>query len=341
MAEIRTLGLSGFDREEEAAFRDLFDRCAGSGWRLASEAEADALLIDFDSMYGQMAWLKVQDGQRPIAALTAAGRADTDFLLQRPVSADSLKTLLQAIAAALSPDQAGAASPPAEVLVASDPAQSDPPTEPTPTDLPPADPAAPTPVAAAEPAPPAAGHVLAEWLQPGAFPGPVQLAGAEPALVIDPVGNSYLGSSALKPYAAHCRGEIAADRWQALTAAEFEQVTSSLASQPLNRLRWLAGLCSHDGRLGPELATAERFKLTRWPQSEREFPKHFRIATAMLKQPGSVDEIAAASGASSAEVADFINACHAIDVIEAERPEIATAEAGGKPGLMNRLRGKG
>jgi hypothetical protein len=324
MAEIRTLGLAGFDREEEAAFRELFDRSASSGWRLGSEAEACALLIDLDSMYGQMAWLKSHGSGRPIAALTAAPHADTDFLLQRPASSGTVAALLQSIEAALAPRGTVAVAPTAPI---GEPAAV--PAEPAPAPARPAIPALPS-------------RSLSDYLRPGVLPGPVRLADAEPPLVIDPIAGTYLGGSPLKPLAAHCRGEIAADRWQALTPHEFERLAAELGgTQPLNRLRWLAGLCGRDGALGPELTAATGFKLAKWPQSEREFPKHFRIATAMLKQSGSIDAIAAASGATPADVANFINACHAIGMIEAEgiEPDPA-ADTEARSGLMSRLRGK-
>ena len=99
MARIRTLGLSGFSRDDETVFRELFQAAAVPGWQIGPEADAAALLIDFDSMYGQMAWLRAQGSGRPIAALTVALRADTDFLLQRPASAVSLRELLQQLGA--------------------------------------------------------------------------------------------------------------------------------------------------------------------------------------------------------------------------------------------------
>ena len=58
----------------------------------------------------------------------------------------------------------------------------------------------------------------------------------------------------------------------------------------------------------PGTSPNAKFKLIKWPQSEREFPKHFRIATVMMKGPASLTEIAEQSGASLAEVTDFVNA---------------------------------
>ena len=93
-----------------------------------------------------------------------------------------------------------------------------------------------------------------------------------------------------------------------LDAAAAEAALASAGDpQPLSRLTWLLALGGGDGRLGSHGAQT-RFQLGKWPQVEREFPKHFRIATVMLKAPATVSEIALASGASEAEVADYVNA---------------------------------
>jgi hypothetical protein len=346
MAEIRTLGLSGFDRAEEAAFRALFDRAAGSRWQLGPEADADALLIDFDSMYGQMAWLKAaQDAERPIAALTASPRAATDFLLQRPVTVERLADLLAGLDAVLSghpiPARTAPEGEPSETRQTTEHGGDAP--EPHDTAVTAAPAHQPEPAPRAPAPPPSRARPLLEYLRRGGLPGAVRLAGAEPPLAIDPIGDTYVGGSALKPLAVHCRQPIEPDRWEAITPAEFERMKAAAGgTQPLNRLRWLAGLCAFGGALDPRLADASRFKLARWPQSEREYPKHFRIATAMLKQSGDLDELAAASGAGRDEVADFVNACHAIGMVEIEGPNVETApEPAARGGLMSRLRGKG
>jgi hypothetical protein len=367
MAELRTLGLSGFDRDEEAAFRALFDATAVPGWSLVHEREAGALLIDVDSIYGQMGWLQAQGSGRPVAACTVAMRANADFVLRRPLTAEGLATLLQELETAVPPKhvsgvsravgaapaasstavpaQAPQAPPPATEQKAAEPApastEAAPPTAPAPpasVETPPTPP--PAPIAA--PTPVARKKRLHDFLEPGALPGPVRLVGAEPLLAFDPNAFTYAGGQSLKPLVVHCTREIAVGDWQAVTAAEYTALKNEAGgTQPMARLRWLAALCAFDGVLGPGLVGAERFKLTKWPQSEREFPRHFKIATALLKQFCSLDELAATSGASRAEVADFINACHAISMIEAEGQPVAAAsdpKSGG--GLMNRIRGR-
>jgi hypothetical protein len=369
MAELRTLGLSGFDRDEEAAFRQVFDAAAVPGWVLVAEQDANALVIDFDSMYGQMGWLKAQGTGKPIAACTVGMRADTDFLLRRPLTVEGLAELLARMESAVRPRHVTGQQPavggarPARPAAAADgaaprprvtgPQPAVPAVAPPPSARPAATVAVP-PAAATTPATTASAPAataaaatpkrLLDYLDPARLPGPVRLGDAEPVLALDPHAFTYAGGAALKPLMVHCAREIAPAEWRALSPAEYTALkTGQGGTQPLTRLRWLAALCTWNGALCPELLGATRFKLSKWPQSEREFPKHFKIATTLLKHASTLEELAAASGASRGEVADFINACHAIGMIEAEGlPEAAPAPAdpAARGSLMDRLRGR-
>ena len=62
--------------------------------------------------------------------------------------------------------------------------------------------------------------------------------------------------------------------------------------------------------------TVTQYRLTRWARTEREFPKHFRIATAMMRGPATIAEIAEAAQVPHADVADFINANLAVGYAE-------------------------
>lgn len=334
MGQARRLALLGLERDEEASLGSLMGSLSavdGIAWQVGSEAEADALLIDIDSMYGQMSWLRAQGGPRPIIALTAASRADADARLARPVTAAAMTEALAAIAPKLGPARAVASASPAPAAAPAAPAKSAP-----------AAPAAVAPAIdpppAAEPEPPRPRQLL-DFLRPGQLPGAVRLRDAEPPLVVDTTRRSYLGGSALKPYLPLAAVELDAERWEAITPHEYDRLKSDLGEQPLARLQWLAGLGASRGKLLPELATALRFKLSKYPTTEREFPKHIRIATSMLKQPSTAEEIAASSGQPVEDVIDFINACAAIDLLEAEFPAAASeASEAAKGGLLGRLR---
>src|SRR3546814_15531102 len=72
---------------------------------------------------------------------------------------------------------------------------------------------------------------------------------------------------------------------------------------------WSSDVSSSDlGELLPGYDPDGSYKLNKWPQTEREYPRHFRIATAMMKGPATLAEIAGASGMPVADVADFVNA---------------------------------
>ena len=117
------------------------------------------------------------------------------------------------------------------------------------------------------------------------------------------------------------------------------EATALGAAQPLARLQWYGGLLAGQGKLLPGFDPAAQYKLTKWPQTEREFPKHFRVATAMMKGPATLDEVATASGVPLEDVIDFVNANLATGFAEvvSDEPEPAEPQKGG---LFGRLRGK-
>lgn len=213
-----TLYMTGLSRADESLLHGQLEQAKAllqTPWRVTPEAEASVLLIDMDSMYGQMALMKALGSDKPLIALTEGARADTPYLLRRPSDAAALATLLNTIAAErglAAPASATPAVAPAKQAAAPAPALA------TPV-------AAPTPVAA---------------LAPAAAPVPAT-ASATPS--VDAVASIDL---------------------------------------------------------------LARYKLERWPSIDRGFPKHFRIATVMLKAPASPAEIAEASGASVPEVCEFI-----------------------------------
>lgn len=225
-----TLHLTGLSRDDEALLHRLLEQAQPQlrpHWRLTGESEAAALLVDIDSIYGQMAWMRALGSGKPLIALTAGARADTPHLLRRPASAEALADLLNAIAAESLLPAASEATPSATASAVA-----------TPASVPP------------EPA------VAA----PAAAPAPQQAAEAEP---------------------------VALD----LGLKDDEPAAAPVAPAA-----------------GPSAAldATARYKLERWPQIDRSYPKHFRIATVMLKAPATLEEIAAATGASADEVAEFV-----------------------------------
>jgi len=189
--------------------------------------------------------------------------------------------------------------------------------------------------------------VLWDYLQPGGLPSPsrLELAGAPP-LVIDPRTDTYVGGNALKPYIPYCQmGTVRAEKWQALSGADLTMhMEGTNQALPLVRLRWLYALVQGKGELAPGYDPSNRFRLTKWPKTEREFPKHLRIATTMMQSPGTPADIAAKSDTPLGDVIDFINASLETGYAEAMNipppPTEAPPKTGGG-GLFGRLRGGG
>jgi len=393
-----TLGLTGMDPATESALQTAFkvaNARLGGRWTLVPEPQADFVVVDMDSMYGPMSWLRLHAAGKSVIALTAAQRTQADFLLGHPFSADSIAALLGEIAGQngqpLTVAEAPAAPKPVEIpqqprtdptaalpdvvveLLQTDlaqakaaapapvpaaPAPAAPATPaPTPVAAPAALAAAPAPAAAAAqpqapaaPAPAAAapaatavtvsGDGLLDWLVPGRLRGLLRVGSGEERLLIDADQRRYHGPAALKPLAALFERGFASSEFELLPAAQWDAAAAQMgAPMPLARLVWFGNLLAGRGRLAPGYDTARRYRMTKWPQTEREYPKHFRIATVMMKGPAHLAEIAEASGVTEAEVADFINANLATGFAEAEGdpPPAEQAKSGG---LFGRLRGR-
>jgi hypothetical protein len=112
------------------------------------------------------------------------------------------------------------------------------------------------------------------------------------------------------------------------------------AAQPLARLLWFCALQAGKGKLMPGFDANAQYRLLKWPQTEREFPKHFRIATAMMKGPATLEEVSAACGVPVPDVADFVNANLATGYAEPYREPEPEPEPQKSGGLFGRLRGR-
>ena len=337
-----TLCFSGFSRDELAQVQQLFEQ-ANAGltpsWALAPEADARVLVIDMDSMYGHMTWLKAAGGGKSTVGMTAGERCETDFLLRRPVDVNRLRDLLVTLADESAPADRAAATPEAatEPAMAAEPVQADAPPELRPS----ADyiaaittgKQAALPVNA-QPHQPAISDLLAQAKSPLR----IQVPGA-PALVIDPDSQSYAGSATLKPLLAYVEAVIDAAEAQPADANDFETAKAAHGgAQPFMRLLWLCGLTVGKGELLPGFTATKKFTLTKWPQIEREFPKHFRLATVMMKGPALVKDIAEGSGVSAAEVSDFINAGLLTGAVVVEGSEPAGGDVARASALLARPR---
>lgn len=217
------------------------------------------------------------------------------------------------------------------------------PAEPTPIETVVVEPATPAPVAVIEEVdevPPVnAAEALALALVMGTFSSARKLVGPDGAqLIVDPEHDAYhFESTSLKPLAALLAQPATA--WVPVYSEAVKAAAAANPAQPLERLRWYAGLVATPGILSRKLSASGRYKLSRWPETEREFPRHFRIAKDMAKVPATVDEIVAASGMPETDVIDYINASFAAGRFEQPAKAEAAADApqsrGGR--LISRL----
>lgn len=362
-----TLGLTGMDPTTEsalqAAFQSANDRL-GRAWQLVPDADADYVIVDMDSMYGPMSWLRLHAAGKNVVALTAAQRTQADYRLGQPFDANSVGNLLRDIASqagiTIEAPVAAEPKPAAPAPVAAAPAPPVPAPTPAPTPAPVPTPA-PAPVAAQQPvAPPApveaapvaveparevapsiAEGTLLDWIANDRLKGRVRVRGADEGLLLDLDQRVYHGPAALKPLARLFEGRLESIEFVPVDAATFASESARLgAPMPLSRLVWFGSLLAGKGTLAGEHDASRRYLMVKWPQTEREYPKHFRIATVMMKGPALVSEIAEASGVTPAEVADFINANLATGFAEPERePEPVDPGKAGS-GLFGRLRGR-
>ena len=397
-----TLGFTGMDPVTESALQAAFNSAnarTGGQWQLLPESQADYVVVDMDSMYGPMSWLRLHANGKHVIGLTSGARTQTDFRLARPFDSASVVDLLrqldgtgtesiaEAATAAVEPvHPAGMTpapqpqdrlpeeqplpvreeiAPPAEPYAASAPDPT-PMTTSTATREPPSAavaqvvPAAPSiaphvPVGTAPAAPspppapvqgtpvasqPIAGSLI-EWLASGRITGRVRFVRNGTALLIDADQRQYHGPGALKALGAHFDGAVATEDFQAIDAATWNSEAAALGdAQSLVRLVWFGALLAGHGKLAAGFDPEGRYQLLKWPQTEREFPKHFRIATAMMKGPATLPEIAEASGVPTTDVADFVNANLATGFAEPYRepePEVEPPKPGG---LFGRLRGR-
>lgn len=354
------LALCGMDEQQASGFAKTFDslrRRLGRTWIWGGDAyeSADLVVIDIDTVYGHIDWLKVTaTGQRTVLYTGAEKANESDLILRKPLKTVELADVLVAVAAehgvdvTVAPEPApkpppapaslsAAARDGAAAAVAKAPAQSR--AKPAVAAKRAASGAVKTAAAATAPTPVAAADTasaepeinsVGDWLRAQRGEQPVAIRVHDHEWIIDVERDTYHGPVTLKPLHVALKQPVAV--LHPVDVQMLERARKQ-ADQPLARLRWYAALCASPGKLTPGLDGDARYKLSRWPQIEREFPRHFRIATAMMKQADSIDDIASASGAPRDEVVDFINAYNALGYIAADGNADDAAR-----GVMSRIR---
>ena len=193
-----------------------------------------------------------------------------------------------------------------------------------------------------DPATAQAPATLRDYLRGNLLGGPATLAlkGA-PALTLDPKARMFHNSaSSLQALIPYCKQTLPHRDWRRLTTAELARVREEHPPQPYSRLIWLATLAQSGGRLATHLDPGGRYRLKAGVQVESDLPSHARIGN-VLRDMAKLNEIAAVSGASMAEVFDVINAYDAIHALETERRQPRYTEQPretSRGGLLSKLR---
>jgi hypothetical protein len=363
-----TLGLTGMDPATEASLKAAFadaNQRTGGAWQLLPDTQAEHVVVDMDSMYGPMSWLRLHAAGKTVIGLTSAPRTQADFRLAQPFDAHSLHQMLEQLApsTAATPapvDTAPQAATPAGLSPAPQPQDQLPEEQPQRVDeevaaLAPTEevfarreppsaaaaqivPAAPSMQPHTPPPAIAEARTLGDWLAAGKVSGQVKFERDGTALLIDTEQRQYFGPAGLKPLATHVCSEVSAADF--VPVADWSAQIAKHEAQPLSRLVWLGGLLSSPGQLLPGFDPEARYQLVKWPQTEREYPKHFRIATVMMKGPATLAEIAQASGVPLTDVTDFVNANLATGFADIEHLPEPEAEPRKSGGLFGRLRGR-
>jgi hypothetical protein len=349
MSTTRTIAVTGVTEHDAARFAALMERHRSKldvSWANGDAAGADLLLVDVESAYGQMDWLRARSRGRLVIAYTSASEPlEPEFSLRKPVVGGDLVALLNRIAADLNArPQAPAPLQPANaasyeaapvVELVSVPVAN------VAAPATPAEPAAATPAVPAAPAaPPLPSAAFIDEVVTGldASEGPMRLVcEGLSSIIIDPVRQRWHAGVGLKALSGWCKRPLGREQMVRLDAEEFASAVEILPGQPYSRLVWFAHLMRSEGNLDPALPADARYRLNRWPLVEREFPKHFRIATAMMRGTGTLEEIAALSSAGVADVADFINAYNALGYVE-YAPAVPMAVVADRNGLLDRMR---
>src|SRR5690606_40540392 len=111
-----TLGFTSMDQATEtalrAAFKDANSRLNGH-FTLASTDAADYVVIDMDSMYGPMGWLRLHAAGKQVIGLTSAARTQADFRIGRPFDTEAMVEMLTQVAASAGVDLGAAPAAPA------------------------------------------------------------------------------------------------------------------------------------------------------------------------------------------------------------------------------------
>ncbi|MEO8656512.1 MAG: hypothetical protein ABI409_20490, partial [Ramlibacter sp.] len=104
-----TLGTTGMDSSTQADVTNAFNAAnadLADQWNLVAHDNADYVVVDMDSLYGPMSWLRLHAAGRKVIGLTSIDKSQTDYRLMHPINVGDLTALLSEIAGDVPPLQA-------------------------------------------------------------------------------------------------------------------------------------------------------------------------------------------------------------------------------------------
>ncbi len=319
------LALCGFDEDETARIEALLAQLqsvSGNRWQPGDLSSADLVLVDTDSVWGHMDWLRMQGSGRHLAACShARPRHDDDLAIQSPVTVVALQALLARAESVIQPPSisASSASTPTSHHVSK-------PFRPLPftdnrllkdsnvtTAVPSTGDVKSAPVASITAS---SNTSLGSLLHRGKLSTAFQITLQNQYLTIDPNTEQFWTDAAsLKPLVPLLA--LPLDRCTRPDTEKLEALRKT-KGQRLARLKWFAALIQTPGVLPSGIGATTVLHMDRWPEIEREYPRHFRIATALMRQPGTVNQIAQRAKVDETDIIDFVRAYQAIGFVVQE-----------------------
>src|SRR5690242_5569426 len=97
------IALSELEASDADLFREALGRLTGRlshYWEWSDLAHADLVIVDMDSMFGHMAWLKAHGAGKHVITFARSGQVQgSDLVLAKPLHDDALAAVLEQAAA--------------------------------------------------------------------------------------------------------------------------------------------------------------------------------------------------------------------------------------------------
>ena len=289
------LAMTGMDASTEIELERIFNQVntrLGGHWTLTTllETHTQYVVVDMDSLYGSISWPQLAAQGKHIIGLSASHKVATEFHLARPIDPMAFEALLKNI------DQGTSTH--------SDIPHSSPISLSTMLNTPP-----PLHTDALQTTQPAT-LTLAKWLDAGQIMQRGKFTRDDLVLYVDMINKTWHSSAPLKSLEHFFFGTINDGDFTPLSLGQWSTEVKALgAAQSLDRLQWLGALLDSSAISKYEQHPFDKYQLIKWPQIERDYPRHFRIAKMMMmKGPNTLHRIANMTGINADEVACFIHA---------------------------------